>query len=107
MGDVDFQAHIDTDTPGKVRYQVTHAQDVAPYLRKAELQRQAEEAFTTRRNEVRPNASIPLVVAMEIRQKYGIDVWNITDENEERFWQIMQTEYPKFLTTNQKVYRRT
>jgi hypothetical protein len=100
-----FRAIIDNDGPGRVRYRIQHFADVAPVLERAAKRRQLEEAYLNKKNEIRPQASLDFVTVMAIRQKYGIDALNVKPDQEKRFWQILQTEYPQCLTTNKKVYR--
>lgn len=98
-------AIIENDGPGRVRYRIQHQSDCLAALRRAELQRQFEWDSLNRKNEVRPQATLDWGVVFEIRTKYGIDALNVKPDQEKRFWQILQTEYPRCLTTNAKVFR--
>lgn len=101
-----FQAQIDNDGRGKVSYQIVHSQDVSGALRNAELHRRKEERILNPRSEIRPQVSLPMVIVMDIRKKYGLDVFRLKRGDEEnRFWQIVESEYPKFRTTSKRVYR--
>jgi hypothetical protein len=100
-----FKAIVDNDGPGRVKFQLQHFEDVGPALRQAELQRKLEAERLRKENEVRPQAKLPITVVMSIKQRYGIDALKIRPDQEKRFWQILQTEYPALLTTQKKVYR--
>lgn len=100
-----FRAIIDNDGPGRVKFQIQHFSDPEPALRTAALQRQLEADRLNKKNEIRPQARLDIVTVMDIRRRYGIDAMNVKPDQEKRFWQILQTEFPKFLTTNKKVYR--
>lgn len=101
-----FRAQIDRDKKtGKIHYQVSHFMDANPVLRSTELSRAREEVQLNKRNELRPQARLPFTEVLNIRQRYGIDAMNIRPDQEKAFWKIMQREYPKFLTTNKRVYR--
>lgn len=103
-----FRAIIDNDGPGRVRYSIQHFRQQAEADKLLEVtarKRELEESQLNRKNEIRPQATIDMLAVMEIRQKYGIDALNVKPDQEKRFWQILQTEYPRCLTTNKKVYR--
>lgn len=99
------RAIIDNDGPGRVRYRVQHASNYMAALELARKRRELEESFLLKKNEVRPQATLDWVTIIEIRKKYGIDALKVRPDQEEKFWQVLQTEYPKCLTTNKKVYR--
>lgn len=107
MSNDSFTAQIDRDEKtGKVEYQVQHKMDVGPMLRSAEVMRAREEVALRKNDQWRPQARLDWVTVMNIKQKYGIDATNVKPDQEQRFWQIVQSEYPKMLTTSKKVYRR-
>jgi hypothetical protein len=100
-----FRAIIDNDGPGRVKYSIQHFSDIRPSLELAAQRRELEEAHLNKKNEIRPQATLDWTVVFAIRQKYGIDPLKIRPDQEAKFWQILQTEYPRCLTTNKKVYR--
>lgn len=100
------KAQIDKDEKtGKVAYQITHSMDATPALEAALKARKLEEDRLNKKNEIRPQARLPMTEVMNIKRRYGIDPLNVKPDQETRFWQILQTEYPRFLSTNKKVYR--
>jgi hypothetical protein len=105
MTGIAWNAVVDNDGPGKVGFRLTVAQDAGPAIRAAELQRKLEADRLNKKAEIRPQAKLPMTVVMSIKQRHGIDALKIRPDQEKRFWQILQTEYPALLTTQKKVYR--
>lgn len=92
---------------GKRRFRIRHANDPKPYLEYAQREREREETFRqNKKSEMRHLASIDYVTCMNIKSKYGIDVFNMGPNDGKALRYILQTEYPKLLTTNKKVFRK-
>lgn len=94
-------------TDGKYDYRVQYLENAGPHLRAAEVAREKESTLrANKKNEYKQVASVPWTVAMKIKDQYGVDPLNLrTPEETRKYLQVLQRDYPKFLTTNKKVYR--
>jgi hypothetical protein len=91
---------------GEVRSRLS--QPIDPFKKIAEEAREYEERVGIHKNnEMRRVASLPIVVVMKIKREHGIDAMNLHGEKEQKkLLQVIQSEYPHLMTTNQKVHRR-
>ena len=75
-------------------------QDINPFLEEAKMDRDLGEG----NKHIRKLYSIPEVVAIEIKEKWGIDVFSVgfmyDKEEKARVHAIIQQHYPKLLSTN-------
>ena len=103
--DISSALRWEKDT-GEVRSQLS--QPIQPFKDVAAAQREYEEQVGIHKNnEMRRVASLPIVVVMKIRDKHGIDPMNLRGEKEQKkLLQVIQSEYPHLMTTNQKIHRR-
>lgn len=81
--------------------------DASPHIRAAEVARAKEAQLKRNKNsQMKHVAKLDWVTIMKIKKDYGLDATNCKGPLEsKRLMQILQREYPKLLTTNQKVYR--
>lgn len=91
---------------GPVNFRLTHASDAKPALDGAAIARERESRGIKQGSEIRPQARLTHGVVHAIKVKHGIDALNVKPDQEAKFWRILQTEYPRLLTTNKKVYRQ-
>ena len=75
-------------------------QDINPYLKQAKLDREAQDYFGKNKG-FRKIATIPDIIAIEMKEKYGLDLHDplfMQDENNtKRLRYIMKTYYPDLL----------
>ena len=81
-------------------------QDISHVLEAAKRDREREQLLGKSKQHYRKFASIPEVVAIEINQLYGIDLFAPEfmhdEEMKARFFRIIETEYPHLKTTETK-----
>lgn len=87
-------------TYGDHRQQFHYRQDVEPVLELAKIERINGLADTkkAKQNDVRLYARIPPVVIMEIKHKYGVDIFK--RDHMKRAFQIINSDYPWLKTTD-------
>jgi hypothetical protein len=92
---------------GKIGYKLRRQNNAAPMLKYAEQGREKEEYFGLRKdtNYYRVSA-VDWNVVQKIKAEHGVDGLNLrTPQETRKYLQILQRDYPRFLTTNKKVYR--
>ena len=81
----------------------TISQNIDPYLKQAEDDRNMGDG----KKHYTKMYSIPDIIAIEIKTKYGIDVFSPTfmhdKEQKSKVHVIIQTEYPHLMSTNKRV----
>lgn len=98
---------LDRQDDGKIKYEVMYYADATPYLKEAEKHRHKEEQLrVNKKNEYKRVASVDWATAMRIKAEHGVDPFNLRTPAETRkYLQVLQRDFPKYLTTNKKVYR--
>ena len=99
---------VDNTMAGGINYdqhgaQWTIQQNIDPYLAQAEADRKMGDG----KKHYTKMYSIPDIIAIEIKQKYGIDVFNpnfMHDKDQKsKVHVIIQTEYPHLMSTDKRV----
>lgn len=87
-------------TYGDHRQQFHYRQDVEPVLELAKYERQHGLADTKRakKNDIRLYARIPPVVILEIKHKYGVDIFK--RDHMKRAMEIINQHYPHLKCTD-------
>lgn len=93
---------------GRVRVRGQYVEDATPALNLAEQgRRQEEQLRQNKRSEYKRMAVIPMTLALKIKAEHGVDPLRLRSKADtEKYLRVLQTYYPKFLTTNRSVYRR-
>jgi hypothetical protein len=92
----DIKANFDLQTGSW-----TAEQDVTHFKEHVNLERQKQEYYGVTNKGYRKMATIPDIVAMDINEKYGIDLHDPTFmqdiDKKAKFKKILQTEYPHLM----------
>lgn len=79
-------------------------QDIQVYKEYAATEREIDKYYSTRKTTFRPFCIVPDIVAIDIFNRYGIDIHSPDFGHDEtakrRFAQIMKTEFPELLTSS-------
>ena len=105
------QTLVSANTDGKLV--IAHEQDVSAIL--DANKRQRDEATTLGMGRFKPAQKggmnfhqamrVPLVVVLEIKQKYNLDMMGYcTPDQKRRIYRIIQTEYPHCMTVPGKLF---
>lgn len=93
------------DFSNKIGYRIRHETPINPLLEYAEFMRKKEEHLRqVRNNEIEPMCALGPVEIMQIKDKHGIDVFNLKGNDHKALKYIIETEYPRLKTTNKKVH---
>lgn len=84
------------------KLQIHYRQDVAPILEHTKQLRDNDLADKGIKRDMWHYASIPPVVMMEWKNKYGVDLFN--RDHEKQVFKLLNTEY-KWLKTTRKMHR--
>ena len=101
------KVRLEKQDNGTTKYEIMYYGDATSYLREAEVARQKEQALrANKKNEYKRVASVDWATAMRIKQEHGVDPFNLRTPAETRkYLRILQRDFPKYLTTNKRVYR--
>ncbi len=80
-----------------------HEQDVTPVLDSAHYQaNDAEQTKQGIKKDMWKYASVPPVIWMEWKQKYGVDIWSRDPDQIKAVYKLLNGDYSKFKTTSGK-----
>ena len=81
--------------------------DVQPFIDAAKYRRDVEEAggLTKNPDALVKVASIPETVVLEIKEKYGLDLFSANRQDLKLILKIVEAFYPKLKTTNKRIGR--
>lgn len=93
-------------TYGDNRLQIHYKQDVEPILQIAKYERDhgLSDTKQAKKNDIRLFARIPPVVIMELKNKYGLDIFSNDRTERNKAFQKIEQEYPHLKTTTMKLY---
>ena len=88
-------------------YRVQLKQDVQPFIDAAKYRRDVEEAGGLTKNPAAlvKVASRPETVVLEIKAKYGLDLFSANRQDLKLILKIVEAFYPKLKTTNKRIGR--
>lgn len=74
------------------------SEDIKPHLKEAQIAR----SEVNQTGELRRVGIIPAVEVLELREKHGIDVFNLNKESEAKLRRLLNTDYKYLKTINGK-----
>lgn len=100
MSDTKLRYDVETG-----EYRVQYQTPIEPFLAAAKLAREKEAHLGVKRDaQYRFVGSVPMTVVMEIKDKHGVDLMNLRDQNERRkAFRIIEQEYPLLKGTNMRI----
>ena len=95
------------DFSSKIKYEVQHSAPVNPVLDFAKYNREKEKwVKQVKANEWTPMCVLNDVIIMQIKDKHGIDVYNMKGNDGKALAYIIETEYPNLKSTQKRIHRR-